>query len=317
MSAGAPELAGAGRLPVIRSMLFVPGDRDDRIPKALATRAECVVVDLEDAVARSQKARARERTVAAIGTCARPGLRSTAVRVNSLASGLVADDLAALSGVWDRLDLLVLPMTSSAEDVRDLVAAIEPIDACHGGRGPGIVALVETAAGILAAPAIAAAHPRVHTLALGPADLAAQLGLRLTADGVELQHARSQLVFACGAAGLPGPVDGPWLDLDDTDGLLRSARAAKDLGFGGKQLLHPRHLDAVTAVFAPTEAERQWAREVDAAFGDAERNGVASIRLADGSFVDYPVAQRARALLHDQPAASRAGQRDPSDPKES
>lgn len=270
----------------------MPGDNPPRIPKAFASGADVVVVDLEDAVAPGRKAEARAGVVEAL-SAARPGCRS-GVRLNALASGLLADDVAALRPVWERIDVLLLPMTTDAATVANVCALLDRVD---GGEGPRLVPLVETAAGVLAAPEIAAADPRVLTLALGPADLSAELGIGLTPEGLELLHARSQLVLAAAAAGGPGPIDGPWLDVADDDGLARSAAAARSLGFSGKLAIHPRQLPAVRAAFAPTAAELAWAREVDVAFTDAEARGVSSIRLPDGTFVDPPVAARARALL--------------------
>jgi citrate lyase subunit beta/citryl-CoA lyase len=279
-------------VPALRTWLFVPGDNPPRIPKAFAAGADVAVVDLEDAVAPSRKAEARAGVVEAL-SAGRPDCR-VGVRLNALASGLLEDDVAELRPVWERIDVLLLPMTTDAETVREVCALLDRVD---GGEGPRMVPLVETAAGVLAAAEIAAADPRVLTLALGPADLSAELGIGLTPEGLELLHVRSQLVLAAAAAGGPGPIDGPWLDVADDDGLARSTAAARSLGFSGKLAIHPRQLPAVRAAFAPTAEELAWAREVDVAFTDAEARGVSSIRLPDGTFVDPPVAARARALL--------------------
>jgi citrate lyase subunit beta/citryl-CoA lyase len=134
-------------------------------------------------------------------------------------------------------------------------------------------------------------------LSFGPADLSRELGITPTSDGDEFLFARSQLVLAAAAANCPPPVDGPYLDLDDDDGLIRSARQARRLGFSGKQVIHPSQIATVARAFAASAAEIDWARTVDAAFTAAEAQGVSSIRLPDGTFVDYPVAQRARAIL--------------------
>lgn len=283
---------------LLRTLLFVPGNRPDRIEKAFTSTADCVIVDLEDAVAVSEKADARQLATAAVATHALVRSGSIAVRVNGFASGLLREDLAALVEVWQHVRLIILPMTEEASSVAALAGMLAENDLHAGvGTGPLIVPLVETAAGVLAAPAIATADPRVATLALGPADLSAQLGVALSAAGTELLVARSQLVLASAAAGLTAPIDGPWLNLDDEDGLRRSTESARDLGFGGKMVLHPRQLSPVTEVFSPSAKLLAWAAEVDNAFSKAELAGVASIRLPDGTFVDYPVARRARAIL--------------------
>ncbi|SFK07762.1 citrate lyase subunit beta / citryl-CoA lyase [Amycolatopsis sacchari] len=280
-----------------RTLLFVPGDRPDRIPKAAAAGAEAIAVDLEDAVALSRKETARASAVTALGALP-PGGPLVTVRINGVATGLAEADVEALEPVLSRIDLVIVPMCSGPDDVRAVAALLERAER-HAHREPGstgIVPLVETAAGIFAVRELAAAE-RVRTLAFGPADLSRELGVTPTAGGQELFVARSQLVLAAAAAGLPRPIDGPHLDLSDDEGLATSAAHARSLGFGGKQVLHPRQLPAVAAAFAPTEEELRWARRVDEAFRAAEADGVSSIQLDDGEFVDYPVARRARALL--------------------
>jgi citrate lyase subunit beta / citryl-CoA lyase len=278
----------------VRSFLYVPGDRPDRIAVALASPADCVVVDLEDSVASSGKAEARSQAVAAIAAgTARPG--RVAVRVNAFESGLFEDDLSALERVWGRLDFIVHPMTADASTVAAVVLRLEAQDSeCPG---PLLIPLVETAAGVLSAREISAADPRVFTVALGPADLSAELGVIPTARGEELQGARSLLVLAAAAAGRERPIDGPWLDLADEDGLRQSVATGRHLGFSGKQVIHPRQIQVVHDGFAPTADELAWARRVVSAFEAAEAEGTASIRLDDGTFVDYPVARRAAALV--------------------
>lgn len=288
----------------MRTVLFVPGDRPSRIANAVSCGAEAVVVDLEDAVAEAVKAQARETAVAAL-LRAEASATSLMVRVNGLDTPHVQDDVAALGPVLGRLTAVVLPKAESAGDVAQLSALLERAEADAGvetGR-VRIVVTAETAAGVLTARDVAVASPRVLTLMFGSADLSLALGVEPTAVGAELATARSLVVLAAAAAGLGKPVDGPYLVLDDEPGLEASCRTARQLGFGGKAVIHPAQMPTVVATFAPTATELAWAEEVDHAFGEAERAGRAAVRLADGTFVDYPVAHRARALL----AAGRAG----------
>lgn len=287
-------------VPRLRTLLFVPGDRPDRIGKAAAAGATGIAVDLEDAVAVSQKETARTTTVDALRGLPAGG-PVVAVRVNAPATGFAEADVEALTEVLHRIDLLVIPMCGGPEDVRHvsgLLARAEGAAGLSAGR-VRLVPLVETAQGVAEARSIGAADPRVHTLTFGPADLSRELGLTPTAVGDELFVARSTLVLATAAAGLRPPIDGPHLDLDDADGLRVAARRARTLGFAGKQVIHPAQVDPVAQVFAPDAAELAWARRVDTAFGAAEERGISSIRLDDGTFVDYPIAVRARALLAD------------------
>jgi citrate lyase subunit beta/citryl-CoA lyase len=285
-------------LPALRTLLFVPGDRPDRIAKAVGSAADGVAIDLEDAVALSRKNAARAGAVSALHELPADGSPMICVRINAVDSGLAEDDVAALEPVLPKINLVIVPMSADAEGIRqaaDLLARAE--ESADVDRRIGIVPLVETAAGVLDARVIATAHERVHTLAFGPADLSRELGVTPTADGDEFLFARSQLVLAAAAAHCPPPIDGPYLDLADQDGLGRSARRARALGFGGKQVIHPSQIAPVAGAFAATAAEIDWAHAVDAAFTAAEADGVSSIRLADGTFIDYPIARRARAIL--------------------
>jgi len=200
---------------------------------------------------------------------------------------------------FKRIALITIPMVEGPEDVRHVAARLDELER-EAGVAPGsvrLLAMTETARGILAAREIAGASPRVRTLLIGPADLGKDLGTELTADGFEHLHARSAVVLAAVAAGVERPIDGPYLKLDDDDGCAVSSSWGRRLGFQGKVVVHPRQLPIAAAAFAPDERELAWAREVDRAFQEAEAAGVSSIKLADGTFVDYPVAARARDIL--------------------
>lgn len=286
-------------LPLLRTLLFVPGNRPERIVKAVASTAVGVAIDLEDAVAISQKDVGREAVATTLPALPSDRAPVICVRINAIDSGYAEDDLVALEPALHRIDLIIVPMSDHPDGIRraaELLSGAERAAATDIGR-IGIIPLVETAAGILGAREIAAADARVHTLSFGPADLSRELGITPTADGDEFLFARSQLVLAAAAAHCPPPVDGPYLDLDDDDGLIRSASRARLLGFSGKQVIHPSQIAAVARAFAANSTEIDWARTVDAAFTAAEADGISSIRLPDGTFVDYPIAQRARAIL--------------------
>jgi citrate lyase subunit beta/citryl-CoA lyase len=283
---------------MLRTLLFVPGDRPDRIAKAIGSPADGVAVDLEDAVALSRKDAARAGAVGAMTELPSGRVPVVCVRINAVDSGLAEEDVAALESVLHRIDLVIVPMSAEPDGIRRVAGLLERAERSAGTEGrTGIVPLIETSTGILAAPAIAASDSRVHTLAFGPADLSRELGITPTAEGDEFLFARSQLVLAAAAAHCPPPIDGPWLDLGDDRGLLESARRARALGFGGKQVIHPSQIDRVAGAFTASAAEIDWARAVDVAFTAAEAEGVSSIRLSDGTFVDYPIARRARAIL--------------------
>jgi len=294
-----------------RAVLFVPGDRPDRIVKALATPADSVAVDFEDAVAAAEKPSARTSTAEVLtGLPQRPG-PAVYVRINALEDAHAEADLAAVAAMLTTADLagLIVPKTESAAQIEQLDGRLTAAERAAGIE-PGqlsLVPIVETARGVLASAAIASAAPRVATLLFGTLDLAHELGVEPTVEGRELLHARSQLVLASRAAGLDGPVDGPYPALDDEDGLLRSSAAARELGFSGCVVLHPRQVGPVRDAFAPAPHELHRAREVLAAYEAAQDRGVGALQLPDGTFIDRPVVARAVALISAADAGSGPG----------
>ncbi|MCK0112732.1 CoA ester lyase [Ornithinimicrobium sp. F0845] len=260
-----------------RSFLFVPGDRPDRFDKAVATGADVVIIDLEDAVAPETKAEARHAATMFISEGGR-----AAVRLNGADSTEHAADVLALAGTHNaprhQLVAVVLP---KAEDPDVASTIAEQI-------GVPVIALVESALGVARAHELARA-PGVARLALGHLDLAADLG---SGNGREaMLLARSTLVLASRAAGLPGPIDGVTTALDDTDVLVDDLAYARDLGLTGKLLIHPRQVEPTHAAHRPSEDEVAWAQRVlEAAAGGG------AVRV-DGDMVDAPVVARAEDIL--------------------
>ncbi len=258
-----------------RTLLFTPADAPRKCLKAWSSGADAVILDLEDAVAPAAKDDAR-RGLSWLLAERRPSCAAF-VRVNAPDTDAGRRDLDAVAGL--PIDALVVP---KAELARVALAA---------GRGLPLIALVETARGVLDAERIAALAD-VALLMFGPVDLTAELGCEPLPDGAELLFARSRVVVAAAAAGLPGPIDGPCLALDDADALRAETERARRLGFAGKACIHPRQLPDVAEMFTPSAEQLAWARRVADAYGaDA---GVVSV---DGQMVDAPVARRAHAIL--------------------
>lgn len=281
----------------MRTLLFVPGDRPDRIVKALAIDADAIAIDLEDAVVDDAKEGARDLVVDALTAVRAPVATEVFVRINALDTRWAEKDLSALISIAGRgghLAGVIVPKIQSPADVRRVDRTLS---AAPGTAGLVLLPIVETARAVLNSPAIAAAAARVRTLLFGTLDLAGELRVTPTVEGRELLHARSQVVLATAAAGLPGPLDGPYPALNDTDGLTRSSLAARGLGFTGRVVLHPRQLDPVRVAFSASATELDRAREVVTAFRRAQDGGVGAIQLIDGTFVDRPVVTRALALL--------------------
>jgi citrate lyase beta subunit len=266
-----------------RSLLFVPADDPRKLASAARSQADLVVADLEDSVAAERKNDAR----VLLSSFARERAEGPAllVRVNGLSSSFIEDDLDALSDL--PLTGLVVPKVHA-----------EALSRVELPRVP-IVAMVEDARGLLDAFQIAT-DPRVARLALGGVDLAAQLGLGAYRDGLELVHARSTVVVASGAAGIPPPVDTPFLRFDDLDGLRAECRLARALGFTGKACIHPSQLAAVAEAFLPSREELDWAADILHAFERAGEGG-SGVTSHGGSMVDEPVVARARLLLSQSP----------------
>lgn len=282
----------------ITTLLYVPANRPDRITTACRSGASGVAVDLEDAVAAEAKAAARDALPDVLRRHLRPGCVA-AIRINALATGLADNDLTALGPVLEAVQLVIVPKVAAPEDVRSVSARLSELEEAQGlpvGR-TRLLALIETARAVLHAEEIADAGDRLLTLGLGAADLSSELGIEPTPGSPALAQARSHVVLAAAAAGLLAPLDAPHLRLRDPDGLRQSVEHARALGFGGVQVIHPEQVGTVHEVFAPTPEETSWARAVQAAFYRAEAEGTASIRMTDGTFVDYPVMRRARRIL--------------------
>jgi citrate lyase subunit beta/citryl-CoA lyase len=285
----------------LRSFLFSPANHARRVAKALGSAADAVILDLEDAVAAAEKSAARAAAAAAL---AQPRRARCYVRVNAIATPWCFGDLAAV--VRAGLDGIVLPKIESAADLRAVDWAISNLER-EQGLAPGAVDLmpiVETAAGLARLDRILAARSlkdspgpwRVRRIAFGAADFTRDLGMSWTAQEDELLPARVQLVLASRAAGLEAPVDTVWPWLADADGLRRSAETSLRLGFQGRLCIHPDQLAVVNEVFTPQAQELARARRIVEAFEKAEAAGLAAIEV-DGSFVDYPIAERARRTL--------------------
>jgi len=276
-------VTGPGPVEVARTLLFVPGHRPDRFDKAAAAGADAVVLDLEDAVAADAKDAARAAVVGWLRTAV-PGV-PVLVRVNAAGTPWHADDVAALASLPTPPAALVLPMAEPGEALTAL------------GAGPvPVVALVETAAAVLDARAVAAT-PGVVRLALGSFDLAGELGVD-PLERAAIDPARTALVYASAAAGLPGPVDGVRGAVDDEAGLREETVQARRLGLTGKLCIHPRQVGLVAEVLRPSADEVAWARRI----ADAGVDGVATV---DGQMVDKPVVDRALRILQSLPKENR------------
>ena len=281
----------------LRTALFVPATRPDRVDKALSAGADVVIIDLEDAVAQTLKGEARETARKKVIEHA---ARRLMVRVNALGSGHNQNDLQAI--VDASPTGIMLPKVESGDHIREIH---ERLLGCERrcGMPPGslgVVALIESARGVqnifrILSEAIEPA--RAFLAAFGAADYSLDMGIDVSRDGAELHYPRSRIAVACRAAGREPPIDTPFMiDLKDLDGLKADARRAKQLGFQGKLCIHPNQVGPCNEIFSPTAAEIQYARRVVEAFEKSEAEGVGALQL-DGKFIDYPVVERSRRII--------------------
>lgn len=285
-----------------RSMLMTPGNRPDRLRKALASGADCVVFDLEDSVPPAAKGEARDAVAQALRELA-PAGTERCVRINSLACGFGADDLAALP--LDRLDSIMVPKVESAEGLLDVQRLLEALDCDHGRARPlELVVMLETPRGILQALQVAEASARTTALFFGSGDYTAATGGALTATG--LLYPRSVVAAAAGAVGAQAIDAAYFQDVRDAEATRVDALAARELGFAGKVVFHPNQVAVANEVFTPTPAEIDRAQRIVAGYRDALAQGHGTA-VAGGVFVAIDLVAPAERLLR---RAARVRERD-------
>jgi citrate lyase subunit beta/citryl-CoA lyase len=290
---------------LLRSHLYAPGASAKILGKVLDAGADAVILDLEDAVAASEKAVARRMVADVVATRAAAAPCEVHVRINRTDDGWDTTDVRAVTAPG--LASLRLAKAEDPDHVRAVDELLGKLEA-DAGLEPGsvgLIPLIETAVGVLVALDIARASARVTSLAFGAADFLADITGRGEEDGAPTLYARSHLVLACRVASVGAPSDGVHTTIDDDEGLRRAAVRARDLGYFGKSCIHPRQLAVVHDVFTPNADELSWARRIVSALDEADRDGIAAI-VVEGEFVDPAVAARARALLALAPEAHGA-----------
>ncbi|AMM13856.1 citryl-CoA lyase [Burkholderia sp. PAMC 28687] len=280
----------------MRSKLFVPASRPELFGKALASAADAVSFDLEDAVAPERKPQAR----AALSDLLRSDLIAAAnkvliVRVNALDTPYFNADIDAIA--QRGLDLINLPKAESADDVRAAATVLERAERANGVTTPIRLLLnIETPKGLRHAAQLAAAHPRVAGLQLGLGDLFEPLGIARR-EAVAIQQAMFGLRIAAGEAGVFA-YDSAFADIKDQEGFRAEAQLARSMGFLGKSCIHPGQIALANEIFRPSDEEIAHALRVLDAARDAEARGVGAY-VVDGKMIDPPFFERARALVRD------------------
>lgn len=277
----------------MRSLLFAPGNHPRRVEKALTLAADGVILDLEDAVAVSEKATTRPTVTEAF---TKPRTGKLYVRVNALTTDWAYGDLVAV--IRNGLDGIIVPKVEHARELQTadwLLANLERDQNLPAGS-INLIPIIETALGISNLAEICRSGTRARKLAFGAGDFTLDMGMEWTRSEAELLPHRAACVMQSRAARMEPPLDTVWADLRDHDGFISSAKHAAALGFQGKMCIHPDQIAPCNAAFTPDETAVAQAKRIVAAFDKAESEGLASIQLA-GQFIDYPIVQRARRVL--------------------
>lgn len=281
----------------LRTALFVPGNRPDRVDKAVKTSADAVIIDLEDAVVLTEKEASRSKVRDKILEHAE---RKIIVRVNSLDSPFFQGDLTEV--ITGNLACLMVPKVESAAHVREINENLLKVEKEKGivQGSVSIIPLIESAGAVQNIFQIATEKTepsRIYCVAFGSADYTLDMGIEITREGTELSYPRSRIAVASRAARIEPPLDTPFMmDLKDMEALKVDAGRAKQLGFQGKLCIHPNQIEPCNAIFSPAKEEILYAEKVVQVFEEAEKEGSAVI-LLDGKFIDYPVVERARRIL--------------------
>jgi citrate lyase beta subunit len=290
-----------------RSELAVPASNPRMIEKALASETDVAFLDLEDAVAPSEKVRARDKVIAAVRD-GDWGRKPPAFRINALDTHFCYRDLIdVVEAVGDRLELIIVPKVQRPEDVHVVATLLNQIESALGfQRRIGLEVQIESAEGLINCERIAATNPRVEAIIFGPGDYAASVAMPQNQIGVpdewddlyvghRWHYSMSRIVVAGRAAGIR-VIDGPYADFRDEHGFRRSCRISRALGFDGKWCIHPSQIAIANDVFAPTLVETAWAERVVEAYQHAHSAGLGAIAI-DGKMIDAASIRMAERTL--------------------
>lgn len=279
---------------LLRSLIFVPGNRANMLERARGFQADIVMYDLEDSVPPAEKLNARDLARQWVPELRKSG-RKVMVRCNGLDTGLTRDELAAVIG--PDLYGVSVGKTDSPWDIREIDRIIGPWEAA-AGLEPGSIKLIpwiESARAVMNAQPMASASPRIIAIAFGAEDYTVDMGLQRTDSGQEVYLPRGTTAIAARAAGVAS-LDSPFVAFRNPEGLQEDCAAARQLGYTGKFAIHPAQIETINQTFSPHPEDVAYARRVMEAWNRAEAAGRGSLDL-DGKMVDVPVVKRAQNLL--------------------
>ncbi len=276
-----------------RTYLFAPGNHERRVEKALALGSDVVILDLEDAVAVSEKEKTRQlitKRLQQIRNCA------VFVRINAYDTDFCFGDIYSI--VSENLDGIVLPKLESAADLKSVDWFLGNLERERDLTLGSIelMPIIETAKGAVAIRDIAKASSRVRRLAFGGGDYTKDLSMEWTLTEEELLPIRSEFVLASRYGELEPPIDTVFIHIKEHTAYLKSCQNVLKLGFQGKMCIHPDQVAVTNKTFTPSNEEVVWSKRVISEFERAEAEGVASIQV-DGYFVDYPIVEKAQRIV--------------------
>ncbi len=278
-----------------RAWLYVPGDQERKLVKAANLETDVVCLDLEDAVATDRKEEARDLVTHILRTTSFRG--EVWVRVNPPLTPWGEADMEAIMGVASRLQGVLLPKVQAPWMVHWAAQHLQRAEEALG-LAPGtlkLAVLIETAMGVVRLAEILPASPRVAVAIFGAEDLAADIGATRTPEGREIAWARHQMLLTTKAFQKQA-IDMVYIAYKDLEGLAREAQEAAQMGFDGKQIIHPAQVPVVQAAFTPPEDRVMWAKKVWAAYQEAQKEG-RGVFVVDGKMIDPPLIQQARNIL--------------------
>jgi citrate lyase subunit beta/citryl-CoA lyase len=280
---------------LFRTLIFVPGANARFVEKAKALSADIVCFDLEDSVPANEKDAAR-KTIAGALAKRQDYQKPVYVRTNSPESGLIDADIKAV--VQKGIDGLVIPKVNDASEVIEIAKTVSALEKERGTGRIALIPSIETAKGVVNTYAISSADDRVNAVVFGVFDFLHDMRMDYDEhDGSGYAYARARIPVDARAAGVAA-IDAIWQKVDDIDGLVRDATAAKRLGYSGKSIIHPGQIEPVHKVFLPSKSEVEWAKKVVEALGEAMEKGTGrlAVRL-EGRMVDAVHYKQAKAIL--------------------
>ncbi len=282
---------------MFRSLLFIPGNNDRFLKKSTSLHPDILCYDLEDSVPSNEKEGARRLVGAQLASQEENKLSPIYVRINSVDSGMIDSDLESILG--NKLDGIVLPKIGNSKEVMQVIDKIHIIASKRKlASRIQIIPSIETAIGVVNANSIAAAHEDVVALVFGVFDYLYDMDIDSEYDdSISYNYARSKIPVDAKAAGIDA-LDGIWQKVSDLDGLAMDAKVAKNLGYSGKTLIHPSHINPVHDIFRPTKKQIEWAKKVLASLQDSiEKGNPKGAILLDGKMIDAVHYKQARAVL--------------------